>query len=116
MDPFALTVMNVAPFAAAKWWACAGMDPESPTCIGLAFAASNVSPMPTRSVPFLTVTVSAVDGSGAGLVAGWEPEFDLNGAALVGSPLNTGHLGAQGKHRRAELQCSALGVAGAAWE
>src|SRR2546422_7565723 len=39
---------NVAAFAAAKWWAFAGMDPESPTCIGLAFEASKVSPMPTR--------------------------------------------------------------------
>jgi len=31
--------------------AFAGMEPESPTCIGLAFDASKVLPMPTSSVP-----------------------------------------------------------------
>src|SRR2546426_457779 len=110
--------MKVATFTAAKWWAFAGMDPESPTCIGLAFDTSKVFPMPTSSVPFLTVTISAVGWKCGGIlyragIASWI----VTRPALPGSPLTTAILAPFGKTLGASPQCRAFaGAVGAAWE
>src|ERR1700716_33577 len=109
--------MKVATFTVAKWCAFAGMDPESPTCIGLAFDASKVSPMPTNSVPFLTVTVSAVGWKCGGILypAGMASSI-VDRPALAGSPLTTAILAPVGKTPGAGPQWRAFGCAvGAVW-
>jgi hypothetical protein len=52
--PIDFTETTVAPLVRAKWCMFAGRLPLAPAFIGLVFATSSVSPMPTRKVPFLT--------------------------------------------------------------
>src|SRR5436190_817476 len=103
--------MIVSSFVKAKWGLFLGSAANPPAPRDLAFDASNVSPIDTKNVPEITVTVS-VSGwkCGATLYSAGNFARSVKAASLLGSPWMTATFAPFGNAGGASTQLMSVGL------